>query len=132
MDVVYNHTGESEGSNFHKILPGYYFRHTESGGFSNGSGTGNETASERSMMRKFMVDSTVFWATEYNLSGFRFDLMALHDVETMNAISNALHEIDPTIIVYGEPWNGGSTPLPSSLAADKGNIKNLENVGAFN
>lgn len=132
MDVVYNHTGESEGSNFHKILPGYYFRHTETGGFSNGSGTGNETASERSMMRKFMVDSTVFWATEYNLSGFRFDLMALHDVETMNAISNALHEIDPTIIVYGEPWNGGSTPLPSSLAADKGNIKNLENVGAFN
>jgi pullulanase len=132
MDVVYNHTGDSEGSNFHKIIPGYYHRMNSTGGFSNGSGTGNETASERPMMRKFMVDSVKFWAEEYNLSGFRFDLMALHDYETMNDIKDMLKEIDPTIVVYGEPWNGGSTPLSSSLAADKGNIKNMPEVGAFN
>ena len=132
MDVVYNHTGESESSNFHKIVPGYYHRLTETGGFSNGSGTGNETASERSMMRKFMVDSVKFWATEYNLSGFRFDLMALHDVETMNAIQSMLAEIDPTMVVYGEPWTGGTSPLSESVRADKENIKDLNLVGAFN
>lgn len=132
MDVVYNHTGESATSNFHKIVPGYYHRMTAEGGFSNGSGTGNETASERAMMRKFMVDSVEFWATEYNLSGFRFDLMALHDYETMNDIQAMLEEIDPTIVVYGEPWNGGSTPLSDADAAGKDNIQNMNNVGAFN
>jgi pullulanase len=132
MDVVYNHTGESATSNFHKIVPGYYHRLTAEGGFSNGSGTGNETASERAMMRKFMVDSVEFWATEYNLSGFRFDLMALHDYETMNEIQEMLENIDPTIVVYGEPWNGGSTPLSDADAAGKSNIKNMNNVGAFN
>ncbi len=132
MDVVYNHTGESATSNFHKIVPGYYHRLTQEGGFSNGSGTGNETASERAMMRKFMVDSVEFWATEYNLSGFRFDLMALHDYETMNEIQSMLSEIDPTIVVYGEPWNGGSTPLSSSIDAGKSNIQNMNLVGAFN
>jgi len=132
MDVVYNHTGESATSNFHKIVPGYYHRLTQEGGFSNGSGTGNETASERAMMRKFMVDSVEFWATEYNLSGFRFDLMALHDYETMNEIQAMLSDIDPTIVVYGEPWNGGSTPLPTSIDAGKTNIQNMNLVGAFN
>ncbi len=131
MDVVYNHTGESDTSNFHKIMPGYYHRMNASGGFSNGSGTGNETASERSMTRKFMLDSLKFWATEYNLSGFRFDLMALHDVETMNQISEMLHDIDPTIVIYGEPWNGGTTTLSGLLEADKDNLKNIEGVGAF-
>ncbi len=131
MDVVYNHTGESETSNFHRIMPGYYHRLNSTGGFSNGSGTGNETASERSMTRKFMLDSLKFWATEYNLSGFRFDLMALHDVETMNQISDMLHEIDPTIVIYGEPWNGGTTTLSGSLEADKDNLKNIDGVGAF-
>ena len=86
MDVVYNHTGESETSNFHRIIPGYYHRLSAEGGFSNGSGTGNETASERAMVQKFMIDSILFWVHEYNLSGFRFDLMALHDVATMNLI----------------------------------------------
>lgn len=132
MDVVYNHTGESEGSNFHKIVPGYYHRLTPTGGFSNGSGTGNETASERSMMRKFMVDSLEFWATEYNLSGFRFDLMELHDVETMNQIQDSLAAIDPTIIVYGEPWMGGSSPLANDLRAGKTNMDDMPMVGAFN
>lgn len=132
MDVVYNHTGESDTSNFNKIVPGYYHRLNFDGSYSNGSGTGNETASNRSMMRKFMVDSTVFWATEYNLSGFRFDLMALHDVDTMNAISEALHEIDPTIVIYGEPWTGGTSPLSANQAAGKENISTLNEVGAFN
>lgn len=132
MDVVYNHTGESSNSNFHLILPGYYHRMTSTGNFSNGSGTGNETASERYMMRKFMVDSVIFWATEYNISGFRFDLMALHDTETMNQIVTKLRQIDPTIMVYGEPWNGGQTPLSSNIAADKQNLSKMPSVGAFN
>jgi pullulanase len=132
MDVVYNHTGESETSNFHKIVPGYYHRLTPTGGFSNGSGTGNETASERSMMRKFMLDSVEFWATEYNLSGFRFDLMALHDYETMAAIRELLDTIDPTIAVFGEPWMGGTSPLPESIRADKENMDMMPGVGAFN
>ena len=132
MDVVYNHTGESEGSNFHKILPGYYHRLTDEGGFYNGSGTGNETASERSMVRNFMLDSIKFLATEYNLSGFRFDLMRLHDVETMQQIEDMLHSIDPTIVIYGEPWDAGGSPIDNSIAAGKDNIKNIGTVGAFN
>lgn len=132
MDVVYNHTGESENSNFHKIIPGYYHRLNSSGGFSNGSGTGNETASERSMVRNFMLDSIKFLATEYNLSGFRFDLMALHDVETMKQIEEMLYEIDPTIVIYGEPWDAGGAAIDSSNAAGKNNIKEFNNVGAFN
>ncbi len=132
MDVVYNHTGLSADSNFSLIVPGYYYRMNENGSFSNGSGTGNETASERSMMRKFMVDSVLFWATEYNISGFRFDLMALHDIDTMQAIADELHAIDPTIMVYGEPWMGGSSPLAADLQAAKANLAEIDGVGAFN
>ncbi len=140
MDVVYNHTGESGNSNFNKIVPGYYHRLNQDGGFSNGSGTGNEMASERSMVRKFMVDSTEYLATEYHLSGFRFDLMALHDIETMNAIREKMDEIDPTIVLYGEPWAGGDTTLKGTDAAGMTNTNNwnnkqvllLDNVGAFN
>ena len=132
MDVVYNHTGETAGSQFEKSMPGYYFRQNSDGSFSNGSGTGNETASERSMFRKYMVDSILFWAKEYNISGFRFDLMALHDVETMNEIRTAVNEIDPNIILYGEPWMGGESPLSGDKRADKNNILKLQNVGAFN
>ncbi len=132
MDVVYNHTGQSADSNFSLILPGYYYRMNADGSFSNGSGTGNETASERAMMQKFMVDSVTFWASEYNISGFRFDLMALHDVDTMNMIVAALHEIDPTILVYGEPWTGGTSPLSSTLTANKVNLEDMPGVAAFN
>jgi pullulanase len=132
MDVVYNHTGLSADSNLHLIIPGYYHRKTESGAFSNGSGTGNETASERYMVRKYFVDSLLFWATEYNMSGFRFDLMALHDIETMQQIANELHQIDPTIMVYGEPWMGGTSPLPASEQAGKANLYLIDGVGAFN
>lgn len=133
MDVVYNHTGETQGSQFEKSMPGYYFRQNEDGSFSNGSGTGNETASERSMFRKYMIDSLKFWAKEYNISGFRFDLMALHDVETMNQIRDAVDQIDETIILYGEPWMGGSSPLSSSLQANKNNMSKLkDNIASFN
>ena len=131
MDVVYNHTGLTADSNFSLIVPGYYYR-MKGGTYSNGSGCGNEVASERSMVRKFMVDSVLFWATEYNLGGFRFDLMGLHDIETMNIIAEKLHEIDPNILVYGEPWTGGTAALASSKLANQGNILKLENVGAFN
>ena len=132
MDVVYNHHGLTADSNFEKIVPGYYFRKTSSGAFSNGSGTGNETASERVMMRKFMIDSVKFWAEEYNISGFRFDLMALHDIETMVLLEAALKEIDPTIMVYGEPWMGGTSPLDASLQGGKMNLAEIATVGAFN
>lgn len=132
MDVVYNHTGRSADSNFDLIVPGYYYRLNAEGGFSNGSGTGNETASDHYMMRKFMVDSVTFWATEYNVSGFRFDLMKLHDVDTMNAITDAVHEIDPTILIYGEPWTGGSTPLSDSDSAYNGTLDEMPGVAVFN
>jgi pullulanase len=132
MDVVYNHTGLSSDSNFHLILPGYFHRMTQSGGFSNGSGTGNELASERVMARKFMVDSLIMWAREYNIDGFRFDLMALHDVETMITIKAELHSIDPTIIIYGEPWMGGSSVMSDAISADKDNVKNMPLIAAFN
>lgn len=132
MDVVYNHTGKSADSNFDLILPGYYFRMNEDGTFSNGSGTGNETASERAMVRKYMVDSLVFWAEEYNIDGFRFDLMKLHDVDTMNEIVDALHAIDPTIMVFGEPWTGGTSPLPENESAYIGTLDQMPGVGIFN
>ena len=132
MDVVYNHTGKSADSNFDLILPGYYFRMNSSGGFSNGSGTGNETASERYMFRKFMVDSLLFYVNEYNIDGFRFDLMKLHDVETMKAIVNALHEIDPTIIIFGEPWTGGTSPLAQANSAWNGTLAQMPGVAVFN
>ena len=132
MDVVYNHTGKSADSNFDLILPGYYFRMNPDGTFSNGSGTGNETASERYMFNKYMVDSLVFWATEYNIDGFRFDLMKLHDIDTMNDIVDALHAIDPTIIVLGEPWTGGTSTLPEYDAAYNANLDQMPGVAVFN
>lgn len=104
MDVVYNHVSSADGSNFDVLCPGYYFRYTDSGALSSGSGCGNDTASNHYMFRKFMIDSVTFWAKEYKLGGFRFDLMGLHDLETMNQLTAALKEINPDIIVYGEPW----------------------------
>ena len=131
MDVVYNHTGASSDSDFSKIVPGYYYRFNEDGSFSNGSGTGNETTSERSMMRKYMVDSVVYWAKEYGIDGFRFDLMGLHDIETMNEIRAALTEVDPSILIYGEGWTGGDSPLPDKEKALKKNMRRLEGIAAF-
>ena len=131
MDVVYNHTGASADSDFSKIVPNYYYRMNENGSFSNGSGTGNETASDRVMMQKFIVDSVVYWATEYKVDGFRFDLMALHDIDTMNKVREALNEIDPSIIVYGEGWTGGASPLPDDQKALKKNISQIDGTAAF-
>lgn len=132
MDVVYNHTSKSSDSNFNILMPGYYHRVDEEGSFSNGSGCGNETASERTMMRKLMVDSLCFYATEYNISGFRFDLMKLHDIDTMNLIAKELHDIDPSIIIYGEPWDAGGSSLDESESASKENYNEMPEIAIFN
>ena len=131
MDVVYNHVSGLEGSNFDVLMPKYYFRY-RSGVASNGSGCGNETASEMPMYRKFMIDSTEFWAKEYKLGGFRFDLMGVHDVTTMNELAKNLHEnVNSAITVYGEPWTGGTTAL-SGTAASQNNIHRFQGYGQFN
>ena len=132
MDVVYNHVANAGASSFDMIVPNYYFRTDADGNLTNGSGCGNETASERYMMSKFMVDSCTFWAYEYNLSGFRFDLMGLHDTDTMNKISASVRALDPTIMLYGEPWTGDYTPLPGNKQAKTDNINNMPTVGTFN
>ena len=131
LDVVYNHTGISENSVFEKAVPGYYYRHNEDGTFSNASGCGNETASEREMVRKFIVNSVKYWATEYHLDGFRFDLMGIHDIETMNQVSEELQKIRSDIFVYGEGWTAGGSPLSDSLRALKHNVPQLKSVAAF-
>ena len=128
MDVVYNHTYDID-SCLNKTVPYYYYRYTPTGAASNGSGCGNETASERVMFRKYMVDSVSYWAKEYHIDGFRFDLMALHDVETMQAIEAAVHEINPKAILYGEGWTGGSTPLNPNLQATQANISQVQPSG---
>lgn len=132
MDVVYNHVAGAAGSNFDVLIPGYYYRLTTSGDYSNGSGCGNETASERYMMRKFIVESTSFWMKEYKLGGFRFDLMGLHDLETMEQVSTTLKTINSNATVFGEPWTGGESQLVSSLAANQSNRNKFVGYGAFN
>ncbi len=131
LDVVYNHTGLTEKSNFNLEVPGYYYRHSRDGGWSNASGCGNETASERSMMRKFMIESCAYWAKEYHLDGFRFDLMAIHDIETMNLLAEELKKINPSILLYGEGWTAGPSPLPDSRKALKANTNQLNGIAAF-
>jgi pullulanase len=132
MDVVYNHVSSAIGSNFDVLVPGYYYRYTDNGDLSNGSGCGNETASDMAMFRKFMIDSTSFWAKEYKLGGFRFDLMGLHDLETMKQLTAALKTINPKICVYGEPWTGGTTTLESDQQAKQANGNSFVGYGAFN
>ncbi|MBO1627459.1 type I pullulanase [Bacillus arachidis] len=131
MDVVYNHMYSAAESNFHKLVPGYYYRYNEDGSLANGTGVGNDTASERKMMRKFMIDSVVYWTKEYNLDGFRFDLMGIHDVETMNAIRKAVHQIDPSIILHGEGWDL-NTPLAPELKANQKNAEKMNGIAHFN
>lgn len=121
MDVVYNHT-YSLKSNLNLAVPKYYYRQDYDGNYTNGSGCGNETASDRSMVRKYMVDSVVYWAKEYHIDGFRFDLMGLHDIETMKEIRRELDKIDKSILLYGEGWTGGATPLKRELSSIKNNI----------
>lgn len=131
LDVVYNHTGSTEGSIFNQIEPGYYYRHNPDGSFSDASGCGNETASERAMMRKYIVESVVYWATQYHIDGFRFDLMGIHDIETMNAVRKALDQVDPKIFIYGEGWTAGGSPLAEDLRAVKRNTYQMPGIAAF-
>ena len=131
LDVVYNHTYDIENSNFQKIYPDYYYRKNADGTYSNGSGCGNETASEQPMMRRFMIESVKYWINEYHIDGFRFDLMGCHDIETMNAIRKAVDEIDPTIFIYGEGWSAGQCALPAEQLASKANIPMLPRIAAF-
>ena len=130
LDVVYNHTYDIEHSNFQKTYPDYYYRKTEEG-YSNGSGCGNETASEKPMMRKFMIESVKYWINEYHIDGFRFDLMGVHDIETMNAIRKAVDEIDPTIFIYGEGWSAGQCAYPLEKLGVKANIPQMPRIAAF-
>lgn len=132
MDVVYNHVSSASDSNFEALMPGYYFRTNESGGFLNGSGCGNETASNRYMFGRFMIDSVKYWAQEYKIDGFRFDLMALHDVDTMNKLYDELAAINPDVIVYGEGWDAGSNGLDSSKQASQANAAQMPNIAVFN
>ena len=126
LDVVYNHTFSIEGSNFQKTYPDYYYRVG-----SNGSGCGNETASEKPMMRKFMIESVKHWVNEYRVDGFRFDLMGCHDIETMNAIREALDKIDPSIVMYGEGWSAGKCGLPDEQLGMKANLQQMPRIAAF-
>jgi pullulanase len=130
MDVVYNHVYDASSFSQSKIVPGYWFRTDNDGKLTSASGCGNDSASERSMVRKFIVDSVKYWASEYNLSGFRFDLMGLHDIETMRQVRAALDEIDPTIIVIGEGWNMGTHP--SEIRSNQRNITELPGIAVFN
>jgi pullulanase len=130
LDVVYNHTGGLESA-FNRFSPGYFYRHNANGTYSNGTGTGNETASERPMMRKFMIESVLYWMKEYHVDGFRFDLMGNHDIETMNQLSKAVHAMDPTAFIYGEGWTAGKTPLPASDQSVKNSAYKLNKIAVF-
>jgi pullulanase len=133
MDVVYNHTATSltATSNFNELVPGYYYRHSPDNSFSNATGCGNETASERPMFRKFMLESVLYWMNEYHIDGFRFDLMGVHDIATMNLISDSVHLLRPDVIIYGEGWTAGASPLPDSVLALKKNVARLHGIAVF-
>mgnify|MGYP000848679481 CR=1 FL=1 len=131
LDVVYNHTFDIDGSNFQRIFPKEYYRYTSSGKPSNGSGCGNETASERTLMRQFMLESIKYWVEEYHIDGFRFDLMGIHDIETMNLIRSELNAIDPGIFVYGEGWSAGKCAYPEDKLAMKANTAQIPGIAAF-
>ena len=135
LDVVYNHTYDIDHSNFQRTYPDYYYRQvTDEAGkkhYSNGSGCGNETASDQPMMRRFMMESVQYWIDEYHIDGFRFDLMGCHDIETMNAIRKMVDETDPTIFIYGEGWSAGSCGLPNERLAMKANMPKIPGVAAF-
>jgi pullulanase len=131
LDVVYNHTYDIEHSNFQRTYPDYYYRKTADGQYSNGSGCGNETASDQPMMRKFMIESVKYWINEYHIDGFRFDLMGCHDIETMNLIRKAVDEINPSIFIYGEGWSAGACGIPNEKLGMKANITQMPGIAAF-
>ena len=131
LDVVYNHTYDIEHSNFQRTYPDYYYRKTADGSYSNGSGCGNETASEQPMMCRFMIESVKYWINEYHIDGFRFDLMGVHDIETMNAIRKEVDAINPDIFIYGEGWSAGACALPNEQLGMKANIPQMSRIAAF-
>ena len=131
LDVVYNHTTHAPNTGFERTMPGYFYRMREDGTYFDGSGCGNETASEQAMFRKYMVESLEWWMKEYHIDGFRFDLMAIHDIETMNLISERLHAIDPDVVIYGEGWAASSPAYPAEQIALKANTYMMDKVGAF-
>ncbi|PQJ80745.1 type I pullulanase [Polaribacter porphyrae] len=131
LDVVYNHTGRTETSNFNLENPEYYYRFKENGTYSDAAACGNETASERKMMRKFMIESVKYWLEEYHLDGFRFDLMGIHDVETMNLLAYEVKQINPNALIYGEGWTAGDSPLPEPKRALKKHTKQMLKIAAF-
>ncbi|WP_324025609.1 type I pullulanase [Maribacter sp. BPC-D8] len=131
LDVAYNHTGKTEESNFNQEVPGYYYRHWEDGSYSDAAACGNETASERAMMRKFIIESILHWTKEYHIDGFRFDLMGIHDIETMNKIGEAVLEINPDALLYGEGWTASDSPLPEEKRALKKHMQQLPKFAAF-
>lgn len=131
MDVVYNHTAENDGSNFELTAPGYYHRHWNDGKYSDASGCGNETASDLKQMQDYIVNSVKYWAKEYHVDGFRFDLMAIHDTETMNRVAQELKEINPSIFVYGEGWTAGDSPLQPERRALKENVSKMKGIAVF-
>lgn len=132
MDVVYNHTGLINHSSFNQTVPGYFYRQRSNGTFSDASGCGTEIASERTMVRRFIIDSLLFWVNEYHIDGFRFDLMGVFDLETMNRIRKKLDEIDPHLILYGEGWTAGESPMDERFRAVKDNAPKLDRIAIFN
>ena len=131
LDVVYNHTTDASKTGFERTMPGYFYRMREDGTFFDGSGCGNETASEQEMFRKYMIESLEWWMKEYHIDGFRFDLMAIHDIDTMNEISERLHAIDPNVVIYGEGWAAQAPAYPAEEIALKANTYMLDRIGAF-
>ena len=131
LDVVYNHTYNASTSAFEKTVPGYFYRMKPDGTFANGSGCGNETASNRPMMRKFMVESVLYWMREYHLDGFRFDLMGIHDIATMNEIRQEAQKLDPQVLIYGEGWAAETPQYAADSLAMKANIARMPGIAAF-
>lgn len=131
MDMVYNHTYNTAESSFERTVPGYFYRQKPDGSLANGSGCGNETASERAMMRKFMIESVLYWIEEYHIDGFRFDLMGVHDIETMNEIRKAVNKVDPTICMYGEGWAAEAPEYSADSLAMKGNVAQMPGIAVF-
>lgn len=131
LDVVYNHTFNTTESNFERTVPGYFYRQKPDGTLADASACGNETASDRPMMRKYMIESVLHWMNEYHIDGFRFDLMGIHDIETMNEIRRAASAVDPTVFIYGEGWAASAPQLPADSLAMKANTHKMPGVAAF-